>query len=112
MPIITEKRDERPLFIPLRGIWFDAFDRGQKTEEWRRFGPRWNEDICRVGRPVLLSRGYSGRRLAARIASVSLRSADEHPGAVELFGAGTLCIVLGLHQITPLSAAYRDPPSV
>lgn len=93
--------DQRPLFIPLRGVWFEAFERGEKFDEWRRFGPRWNEMICRVGRPVVLSRGYSGRRLSALIATVSRRQAQD-AGVVALFGEGTLCLVLGLHQITPI----------
>lgn len=53
---------EPPLFVPLAGPWFDAFDRGTKTWEYRRFGPRWNKQTCRVGRRVVLSRGYGKQR--------------------------------------------------
>lgn len=49
---------EKPLFIPLKGEFYDAFVRGEKTTEYRPYGPRWNERVCRVGRPVVLSRGY------------------------------------------------------
>ncbi len=58
----------RPLFIPLKGEFFDAFASGTKTEELRRFGPRWNERTCEVGRAVTLSRGYGkAQRLTGRI---------------------------------------------
>ena len=59
---------ERPLFIPLRRAYFDAFESGEKTEELRVYGPRWNAETCRVGRPVTLSLGYGKhRRLSGRI---------------------------------------------
>lgn len=57
---------EKPLFIPLKRIWFDQFAKGAKTgnEEWRKYGPRWNEHVCRVGRRAVLSNGYgTGRRI-------------------------------------------------
>lgn len=47
-----------PLFIPLKREYFEAFKSGSKTEELRRYGPRWNERTCLVGRPVTLSLGY------------------------------------------------------
>lgn len=54
----------KPLFIPLRAIYFDAFEQGTKSDELRRYGPRWNERTCTIGRPVVLSCGYgTGRRL-------------------------------------------------
>lgn len=54
-----------PLFIPLRGEYFDAFVAGTESTEFRPYGPRWNERTCPRFRPVLLSRGYSAahRRL-------------------------------------------------
>lgn len=42
-----------PLFIPLTGEFYDAFANGSKTEELRRYGPRWNERTCPVGRAVV-----------------------------------------------------------
>jgi len=56
----------KPLFVPLKKQWFLAFERGEKTVEYRR-GKRWNERTCAIGRPVVLSLGYSGRRLIAVI---------------------------------------------
>jgi hypothetical protein len=38
-------------------------------EEFRPYGARWNEDTCRVGRPVLLSLGYGKQhRLQGHVA--------------------------------------------
>jgi hypothetical protein len=51
----------KPLFLPLKAAYFDAFVDGSKTEEYRLYGPRWNEGTCKIGRPVLLSRGYGKR---------------------------------------------------
>jgi hypothetical protein len=48
----------RPLFIPLRRKFYDAFCAGIKTIEYRRYGPRWNEKTCMPGRLVTLSLGY------------------------------------------------------
>ena len=48
----------KPLFIPLKTAHYNAFDNGSKREELRRYGNRWNEIICRIGRPVTLSKGY------------------------------------------------------
>lgn len=59
---------EGPLFIPLKAEFFDAFERGEKDTEYRLRGPRWNGQTCRIGRKVVLSRGYGkARRLAGVI---------------------------------------------
>ena len=47
-----------PLFIPLKTEYYKSFLAGTKTEELRRYGTRWNERTCLVGRPVTLSLGY------------------------------------------------------
>lgn len=49
---------QKPLFIPLKTEFYEAFELGIKTEELRRYGPRWNEKTCEVGRTVVLSKGY------------------------------------------------------
>lgn len=54
--------DPKPLFIPLRGEYFDAFERGEKVTEYRQRGPRWNAETCYIGRRVVLSRGYGKHR--------------------------------------------------
>jgi hypothetical protein len=57
----------KPLFIPLKKEFFEEFRAGTKTIEYRKFGPRWNFNTCKVGRPVVLSCGYSGERLRGEI---------------------------------------------
>jgi hypothetical protein len=64
----------KPLFIPLKTEYFDAFKAGTKDTEYRRHGERWNEDVCQVGRSVVLSKGY-GRteRLSGVITGFDVR---------------------------------------
>ncbi len=57
----------KPLFIPLSTEYYRLFESGDKTHELRKYGPRWNEGTCWVGRTVVLSRGYGK---ADRIAGV------------------------------------------
>lgn len=52
----------KPLFIPLKREYFDAFERGEKDTEYRIWGPRWNERVCIMGRDVVLSCGYGKHR--------------------------------------------------
>ena len=67
----------KPLFIPLKTKWFNQFKSGEKTVELRRYGKRWNESTCRVGRAVVLSRGYGKQdRLNATIWMFYRRKAD------------------------------------
>ena len=91
---------DKPLFVPLKTEWLDAFASGQKTSEWRAHGPRWNAGTCWPGRAVILSHGYSGARLHARIAKVRYRTARTR-AQVAFFGEGTECIVLELIDIHP-----------
>ena len=50
--------NEKPLFIPLKTKYYEAFCDGTKTVEYRKYGSRWNEKHCRVGRAVTISKGY------------------------------------------------------
>lgn len=52
----------KPLFIPLKTEFFEAFENGTKDTEYRRYGNRWNEHTCKVGREVVLSHGYGKKR--------------------------------------------------
>lgn len=52
----------RPLFIPLITKYFEAFLDGSKSTEYRRYGPRWNETTCPVGRRVTIAKGYTRTR--------------------------------------------------
>lgn len=59
---------DKALFIPLKREFYRAFQDGSKTEELRRYGPRWNERTCHVGRPVVLSLGYGkANRMTGKI---------------------------------------------
>lgn len=58
---------EKPLFIPLKTEWFRKFESGEKSTEYRAYGPRWNERTCRVGRKATVSHGYSGKRLGKTV---------------------------------------------
>jgi hypothetical protein len=51
----------KPLFIPLKTEYFEAFRDGRKATEFRIYGPRWNERTCVPGRGVVLSKGYGKR---------------------------------------------------
>lgn len=58
----------KPLFIPLKTEYFVAFADGSKRDELRRYGRRWNEKTCKVGRDVILSKGYGKKnRMPGRI---------------------------------------------
>jgi len=95
----------KPLFIPLNGKHFEAFENGTKSVERRVFGPRWNHKTCYIGRPVVLSYGYGKqRRLSGKIVG-TLVSATEatRPDFVEIFGpdiAEAMCISIVLDRST------------
>lgn len=93
--------NEKPLFIPLRAEFFDAFAAGTKTTEYRRRGPRWNAETCRIGRRVVLSRGYGkAARLLGTVVGFHYDSSPSTlPGWVQCFGhqAGdAACITIAL----------------
>lgn len=59
---------EKPLFVPLKSKYYEAFKDGTKREELRLYGKRWNEKTCRVGREIVLSKGYGkSNRMKGRI---------------------------------------------
>lgn len=58
MPRAQIERIVRPLFLPLRTEFYDLFVAGHKRIEYRKHGPRWNAETCRVRRPVTISKGY------------------------------------------------------
>ena len=81
----------KPLWLPLRRGWFEAFARGEKRHEVRRYNARWNERSCAIGRAVLLSLGYSGARLHGQIVSFE-RAVQDSP----IYGPVTDCAVIGI----------------
>lgn len=76
--------DEKPLFIPLRTQWFREFEAGTKDTEYRAYGPRWNEQTCRVGRSATLSHGYSGARLVRIVTAFYTIPNKDAPDAARL----------------------------
>ena len=87
----------KPLFVPLRREHFLAFENGEKRAEWRRHGPRFNAGTCYAGRMMVLSLGYSGRRLLARITNFSLELAKGP--AAEIYGCDVECAVIHVELI-------------
>ena len=88
----------KPLFIPLRTEYFEAFRAGTKDTEYRRYGERWNESTCPVGRPVVLSKGYGlYDRMTGVIAGFEARQNDS-PDWLACYGEPGLaaCIRINL----------------
>ena len=81
---------EKPLFVPLKAQYFAQFADGTKTTEYRQRGPRWNAATCRVGRRVILSRGYGkGARLTGVIVGFHYDTIPSKiPGWLECYGPG------------------------
>jgi hypothetical protein len=76
------KHRQGDLFVPLRGVWFDAFEAGTKTWEHRLLRHRWTPEHVRIGRRATISRGYSGRRLYGVVVAVKVRTVRDAPQAV------------------------------
>lgn len=80
------KTTPKPLFVPLAARWFEAFASGAKTEEYRPYGPRWNERTCEVGRAVTLSYGYGkARRLHGHVEGFRVVGPDADPAIPQVY---------------------------
>lgn len=65
---LREKRQIKPLFIPLKSEYYKLFELRLKKAELRKYGSRWNEKTCAIGREVVLSNGYGKKnRMTGRI---------------------------------------------
>lgn len=111
---------EKPLFIPLKGEYFDAFAAGTKHAEYRPHNGRWNAVTCRVGRRVLLSRGYGRQhRLWATITAFAIElSPQSLPGWLACYGhrhSEACVITLQIDASQPISNILPEaeiaPPS-
>lgn len=71
-------KKEKPLFIPLKTQFYEEFKRGEKSTEYRLYGPRWNDKTCRVGREVHLSCGYGKHRVRLRRVIDEFYKRDAH----------------------------------
>lgn len=91
----------KPLFIPLKGEYFDQFAKGEKVTEYRPYGLRWNERTCSVGREVVLSRGYGkAHRLRGTVAAFEARTdVTQSPVWLAIYGKRHLraaCITVSI----------------
>lgn len=87
----------KPLFIPLRAEWFEAFLAGTKDTEYRAYGPRWNERTCAIGRRAVLARGYGHPRLDRIVSSFRKITAAQAPQAArDIFPTATHFAAIGL----------------
>jgi len=88
---------EAPLFIPLKTKYYEAFERGEKDTEYRPRNDRWNATTCRIGRPVVLARGYGKtHRLYGEIVGFSYDTVPSKlPGWTACYGnqAGDACCI-------------------
>ncbi len=85
----------KPLFIPLKGIYYDAFEAGVKTVEYRAYGPRWNERTCYPGRKAILSRGYGKqRRMQLTVVRATIIAPSED--FIKIYGDGKQCLAIQL----------------
>ena len=74
----------KPLFVPVTSEWYDPMERGDKPYEIRKYGQRWNEKTCAVGRRVLISKGYGKQH---RFYGVITQFARLHPEEMSLEAA-------------------------
>lgn len=88
----------KPLFIPLYREHFEAFAGGRKRHEFRRYGARWNERTCWIGRRVTLSCGYGKKhRIDAWIVSFTREPIDAVPELVRrIYPQADAVAVIGL----------------
>ena len=88
---------DKPLFIPLMGIYFDAFKDGRKMYEYRPLGKRWNERTCFVGRRAVLSRGYGKQhRLERTVLGLSIIVKHKPNDFVKIYGDEVPCLAIKL----------------
>lgn len=102
----------KPLFIPLNSAPYEQFASGEKDEELRRYGPRWNEQTCHIGRQVTLSKGYGKQH---RMHGVIARFKKQHASTfgstyraavMEIYG--TLDIQIAVIFITNIQPAEAN----
>lgn len=87
----------KPLFVPLKKCWFEAFASGKKRVEYRLYGPRWHEGTCIPGRDVVLSCGYSGARLHGTIVGFKKMNSNRVKAARELYGDNVTLAAISVH---------------
>lgn len=99
----------KPLFIPLKTEYFNAFEDGSKTTELRAYGPRWNENTCAIGREVILSKGYGKhQRMKGRVCRftrqhAALCDSSDRAAIMDVFGTLEIEVAcIGISQLEPI----------
>lgn len=93
----------KPLFCPVTKFYFNEFFEGRKTVEYRLYGPRWNERTCVPGRKIIISEGYSGRRITGFIGGYRFSTVGRIDGMPALYpkinpNKTVICVMLELGQ--------------
>ena len=95
--------NEKPLWIHLKVEFFEKFERREKDTEYRRRGPRWNDETCRIGRRVVLTRAYRQPHLTGVIVGFHYDTIPNRmPDWVKFYGrdAGdAACIKIKLDEV-------------
>lgn len=66
--LIEQPVTPKPLFIPLMKEYYRLFESRIKKAELRKYGSKWNEKTCAIGREVILSNGYGKKnRMRGRV---------------------------------------------
>lgn len=107
-----ERWEGKPLFIPLKRQFFEAFRSGNKTTEYRKYGDRWNIRTCYPGRRVVLSLGYGkGSRITGVVADFNINEQPNTiPGWSECYGetnVGVFAACIGIRIDAPLGAEHK-----
>lgn len=102
---MTQADHMKPLFIPLKGEYYDLFAAGVKGWEYRAYGARWNERTCTVGRNVVLSRGYGKKhRLNGRVEHTMIMK-NPTRDFVKIYGADKQCFAIKIQVSAAPSTA-------
>lgn len=82
--------EEKPIFIPLKTQYYEAFVSGEKKVEYRKYGNRWNKEVCRIGRKVTISKGYGkqNRRSGVIVAFGRVKFKDAPPTVSDVYPDG------------------------
>ena len=99
----------KPLFVPLKAVYYHQFEVGLKTFELRRGSDkRWSAKHCYEGRAATLSRGYGKQhRLSAIVDShqyfeVWMLNAKDRKDFRECFGDDEKFVnIIGFRDISP-----------
>ena len=79
--------EHAPLFIPLKTEYFEAFERGDKDTEYRKYGGQWTEKHVYPGRKVVLSKGYGKQaRLTGTVVEATRGAPPDDPAWKAIYG--------------------------